>query len=67
MVRHAAPKRAVKPALPALDVMGPFSWLIILAMPILPILAAKRGSKWWLAVAAAGAATLAEMIYRGLD
>jgi hypothetical protein len=36
-----APKRFVKPVLPVLDVIGPFSWLIILAMLVLPILAAS--------------------------
>ncbi len=62
-----APKRFVKPVLPVLDVIGPFSWLIILAMLVLPILAAKRGSKWWLAVAAAGAITFADMLHHALD
>ncbi len=62
-----APKRFVKPILPALDVIGPFSWVIILAMMLLPMLAAKRGSKWWWAVAAVGTITFADMLYHALD
>ena len=44
---------------PVFDALGPFQWLVLLAMFVLPMIAAKRGSRWWLAVAAAGAITFA--------
>ncbi len=48
---------------PVLDALGPFQWLIVLAMIVLPTVAAKRGSKWWLAVAAVGAITFVNFLY----
>ena len=48
---------------PALEVIGPFGWLIVLGMIVLPIVAAKRGSKWWLSAAAVGAITLVDFAY----
>jgi O-antigen/teichoic acid export membrane protein len=47
---------------PVLEVIGPFGWLMVLGMILLPIVAAKRGSKWWFAVAAVGAITLADLL-----
>jgi hypothetical protein len=47
-----APK-SMKALLPVFDKIGPFSWLLPLAMILLPIIAAKRGSKWSWAVTAA--------------
>ena len=42
---------------PALDVIGPLGWLILLGMIVLPVIAARRGSRWWFAAAAAGVIT----------
>jgi hypothetical protein len=50
--------KSVKPLLPVFDKIGPFSWLLPLAMIALPIVAARRGSKWWWAVTAAAIITL---------
>ena len=47
------PKKAVNFG-PALDVIGPFGWLILLGMVVLPIVAAWRSSRWWFAAVAAG-------------
>jgi hypothetical protein len=49
---------------PVLDKLGPFYWAIPLAMIVLPTIAAKRGSKWWLAVAGAGAVTFFDFLWR---
>jgi hypothetical protein len=56
------PKSVTRPMLPLLDTMGPLSWLILLAMMILPIIAAKRGSAWWWVVAIAGTGTFARLL-----
>ena len=50
--------RSIKPLLLVLGQMGPFFWLIPLAMILLPMAAAKRGSKWWWAVTVAAVITL---------
>jgi hypothetical protein len=50
--------KSIKPLLPVFDKIGPFFWLIPLAMILLPIVAAKRGSKWWWAVTVAAVITL---------
>jgi hypothetical protein len=47
---------------PALDKLGPLYWLVPLAMIVLPTVAAKRGSKWWLAATAAGAITAVDFL-----
>jgi len=47
---------------PVLDVIGPFGWLILLGMIVLPIIAARRRSKWWFAAAGAGAITFADFV-----
>jgi hypothetical protein len=44
--------------MPVFENIGPFSWLLPLAMILLPIMAAKRGSKWWWLVTTAGVLTL---------
>lgn len=44
--------------LPVLDKIGPFYWLVPLATILLPTVAARRGSKWWLAVTTAAIVTL---------
>ena len=49
---------------PALDVIGPFGWLILLGMVVLPIVAVWRGSRWWLAGAAAGVITCVDVLRR---
>lgn len=38
--------KSLRLLLPVFDKIGPFSWLIPLAMILLPIVAAKRGSKF---------------------
>ena len=48
---------------PGLDRLGPLYWLLPLAMIVFPTIAAKRGSKWWLAVAAAGALTFVYFLW----
>jgi len=50
--------KSIKPLLPVFDKIGPFFWLVPLAMILLPIVAAKRGSKWWWAVTVAAIITL---------
>jgi len=57
------PKRIVNFG-PALDVIGPFGWLILLGMVVLPIVAAWRGSRWWLAATGAGVITFADVLHR---
>jgi len=59
--------KSMKVLFPVLDKIGPFSWLVPLAMILLPIVAAKRGSKWWLAVTAAGAVTFVVFLRIVLD
>ena len=56
------PKSVTRPMLPLLETMGPFSWLILLAMIILPIIAARRASNWWWVVAIAGTGTLVRLL-----
>ncbi len=46
---------------PLLDFIGPFGWLMLLAMIVLPVIAARRRSKWWFAAVAAGAITLVDV------
>jgi hypothetical protein len=58
---------AMKVLLPVFDRIGPFYWLLPLAMILLPIIAAKRGSKWWLSVTAAGVVTLGAFLRIVLD
>jgi hypothetical protein len=41
-----APK-SMKGLLPVFDRIGPFFWLVPLATIVLPVIAPKRGSKWW--------------------
>jgi len=50
--------KSIRPLLPVFDKIGPFFWLIPLAMILLPVVAAKRGSKWWWAVTVAAVITL---------
>ena len=47
--------------------IGPFYWLLPLAMIPLPIVAATRGSKRWLSVTAAGVFTLGAFLRIVLD
>lgn len=61
------PKSMMKPMLPVFDKIGPFSWLIPLAMILLPIVAAKRGSKWWWAVTATALITFVVFLRMALD
>ncbi len=61
-----APK-SMKVLLPVFDKIGPFFWLVPLAMIVLPVIAARRGSKWWLAVTAAGVITLGAAVRIALD
>jgi hypothetical protein len=58
---------AMKVLLPVFDRIGPFYWLLPLAMILLPIMAAKRGSKWWLSVTAAGVVTFGVFLRIVLD
>ena len=51
----------------ALDRIAYLGPIIALGMVALPTIAAKRGSKWWLAVTATGAITLAVVIGIALD
>jgi hypothetical protein len=51
------PKRISKPVVTASGSIGPFWWLLLLGMVVLPIMAARRGSKWWLSVGVAGVIT----------
>ncbi len=48
-----APK-SMKGLLPVFDKIGPFFWLVPLATIVLPVIAAKRGTKWWWAVHGSG-------------
>ena len=57
---------AMKVLLPVFDRIGPFYWLLPLAIILLPIMAAKRGSKWWLSVSA-GVVTLGAFLRIVLD
>jgi len=61
------PKSMMKPLLPVFDKIGPFSWLIPLAMILLPTVAAKRGSKWWWAVTATALITFVIFLRMALD
>jgi hypothetical protein len=38
-------------------IMVPLSWITVVGMLVLPMVAAMRGAKWWLVVSAASAAT----------
>lgn len=61
-----APK-SMKSLLPIFDKIGPFFWLVPLATIVLPVIAAKRGSKWWWAVEAAAIITLFALLRAVLD
>ena len=52
---------------PVFGRIGPFYWLLPLAMILLPIVAATRGSKRWLSVTAAGVFTLGAFLRIVLD
>jgi|SRR6266568_1221947 len=56
------PTRISKPLVTASGSIGPFWWLLLLAMVILPVMAARRGSKWWLSVSVAGVITWVVLI-----
>lgn len=56
------PKSMTRPMLTLLDRIGPFSWLILAAMLVLPIIAARRGSNWWWVVAVAGMGTFVRLL-----
>ena len=58
---------SMKVLLPVFDKIGPFSWLVPLAMILLAMVAAKRGSKWWLAVTAAAIITFVVFLRMVLD
>jgi len=45
---------------------GPFFWLVPLATIVLPVIAAKRESKWWWAVTAVAIITLFAFLRAGL-
>lgn len=59
--------KSMKGLLPVFDKIGPFSWLVPLATILLPMVAAKRGSKWWLAVTAAAIITFVVFLRMALD
>jgi len=61
------PKSMMKPLLPMFDKIGPFGWLIPLAMVLMPTIAAKRGSKWWWGVLAIAIITLFAFLRVVLD
>jgi hypothetical protein len=52
---------------PVFGRIGPFYWLLPLAMILLPLIAAVRGSKWWLSVTVAGVVTLGAFLSIVLD
>jgi hypothetical protein len=52
---------------PVFGRIGPFYWLLPLAMILLPLIAAIRGSKWWLSVTVAGVVTLGAFLSILLD
>ncbi len=60
-----APK-SMKGLLPVFDRIGPFFWLVPLATIVLPVIAAKRGSKWWWAVTAVAIISLFAFLRAGL-
>jgi len=60
-----APK-SMKSLLPVFDRIGPFFWLVPLATIVLPVIAAKRESKWWWAVTAVAIITLFAFLRAGL-
>jgi hypothetical protein len=47
---------------PVLNGLGPLQALVVLARVVMPVIAAIRGSKWWLVVAAAGATTMIALL-----
>ncbi len=47
-----------------LEAIGPFGWLIVLGMIVLPFFAAKHWSKWWFLAAGAGVATFVRPCYQ---
>ena len=59
--------KSMKPLLPVFDKIGPFFWSVPLAMILLPIVAAKRGSKWWWAVEAIGVITFTVVFVLGMS
>ena len=46
------------------SVMVPLSWITVVGMLVWPMVATKRGTKWWLVVSAASAATLLIAVLR---
>jgi hypothetical protein len=52
---------------PVFERIGPFYWLLPLAMILLPMIAAIRGPKWWLSVTVAGVVTLGAFLSIVLD
>jgi hypothetical protein len=52
---------------PVFGRIGPFYWLLPLAMILLPLIAAVRGFKWWLSVTVAGVVTLGAFLSIELD
>jgi len=61
-----APK-SMKSLLPIFDKIGPFFWLVPLATIVFPVIAAKRGSKWWWAVTATALITFVVFLRMALD
>jgi len=59
--------RSMRPLLPVFGWLGPLFWVVPLTMIVLPVIAAKQGSKWWLAVTAAAVITLVVVIGIALD
>ena len=53
--------------LPVFEKIDPFYWFVPLAMILLPVIAAIRGSKWWLSVTVAGVVTLGAFLRIVLD
>jgi hypothetical protein len=52
--------------LPVFERIGPSYWFVSLAMILLPVIAAIRGSKWW-SVTVAGVVTLGAFLRIVLD
>jgi len=47
---------------PVLNGLGPLRTLVVLAMVVMPLVAAIRGSQWWFVVVAAGATTMIALL-----
>ena len=56
-----------KELFPVFARIGPFYWLLPLTIILFPIIAAIRGSKWWLSVTVAGVVTLGAFLRIVLD